>query len=266
MRQPALPFAVHASRRAEFGQRWDRARLALLAAFVVAPLVVLGATIAALIGAGGHPTSALALAFVVPTVGYLLWFRLSGRFLVRTRFWAVRAVSFGLAQLFGLLPVAVVAGGFVGALCSALAAVAVVASTISATRAHQVLFTSNDGALAATNLPIERDLRIHPPLLYGTATIGTQELSWSLKPRGQYGFRGSLASGNVAFGEITGVRVEQVSEHAAPLVAPGVPAPPGPVVVVSTRRGDAIVAAKDAAEFAALLDLRLRLIAEGAWA
>ncbi|MFF5989930.1 hypothetical protein [Prauserella flavalba] len=271
MRPPALPFAVHVSRRAEFGHRWARARSALLIAFVVAPLAVLGATAAAVAAASGEGpagtgSSVVALALVLPSAGYLLWFRASGRFLVRTRYWAVRAVSCGLVQLLGTLPLAVVAGGVAGVLCPAVTAFAVLAGTVAAARAHRTLLAAAGGAPAATNLPLERDLRIHPPRLYGTATIGADRLGWSLKPRGRYGFPGALVAGTVPFGEITGVRVEQVNEHDAPLVAPGVPAPPGPVVVVSTRRGDAVVAVKEAAEFAALLDLRLRLTAEPGWA
>ncbi|TKG72581.1 hypothetical protein FCN18_04865 [Prauserella endophytica] len=270
MRLPALPFAVHVSRRAEFGHRWARARSALLVAFVVAPLIVLGMTLAALIGASGKGpagtgTSVVALALVVPSAGYLLWFRASGRFLTRTRYWTVRAFSFGLVQLLGTIPLAVVAGGAVGVLCPVVIALGVLASTVAAARAHRALFAAADGAPAATSLPLERDLRIHPPRLYGTATIGADRLSWSLKPRGRYGFPGALVAGTVPFGEITGVRVDQVDEHTAPLVGPGVAAPAGPVVVVSTRRGDAVVAAKDAAEFAVLLDLRLRLAAEPGW-
>src|SRR5699024_10706338 len=122
---------------------------------------------------------------------------------------------------------AVVAGGALGVLCPLLAAAAVAASTATAAQAHRTLLHSADGAAAATNLPFERDLRSHPPRLYGTATIGADSLSWLLKPRGQYGFPGSLVSGVVAFAEITGVRVEQVGEHNAPLVGPGVAAPPG---------------------------------------
>ncbi|PXY31816.1 hypothetical protein [Prauserella muralis] len=262
---PTPPFAVHPSWQGEFARRWQVASPLLLVAFVLVQAVVVAAMAIALAVADA-PVTGFAVLLVVPPACYLAWFVLARRYLVRPRFWGVRVGALGCVQLCGVALPSAVAGGVVAAVCPALATLAIAGGTVAAHRARRVLFSPEGAAPAATSLPLQWDLRMHPPRLFGSVTADVHALHWHLKPRGLYGLPAALVRGSVPLAEITGVRVVEVGGPGAPLIADGVPVPAGPAVAVGTVRGEVVLAVEDAPTLAHLLDLRLRLAGQGGWA
>lgn len=274
MQPHPLPFGVHPAWAQEYQRRWERARPLLVTAFVgmQALLVVLG--LAAMIVAASGPTGAAimltSLPLVVVPAAYLAWFFLGGGYIRQTGPWGWRSGVAGLFQLGGVFLPAGVAGLPLAIIMPILAVAAVVVAVVTAQRAWRQLFGTHGAgpAPAATDLPIQYDTRVHQPRLFGRVTVDLRQVRWVLRPGGHSFPRITFVDDAVPLNRITGVWANRLSASDTtngPFIAPRIPVPPGPVVVIRTPEREVLLAIDRADEFAALLDLRRELVTQAGW-
>lgn len=240
-----MPFAVHASVRPEFEQRWSRARVPLWCGFLGPPAVSLA--VAGWVTWAGAVVPGLVVA--VASAAVPVWFVASRAHLRHTAWWR-RVVAWSAAgQAVGLAvltrepwpPLAAVAAGVLG--------------VFAVGAAQAVLLDAANGAIAATTLGVHSDSRrVRGPtgrFLLAHARFDDDLLRWRISP----GVTApDVLGGELRLCEVTGVWVAEAAG-----------APGGPVVVVRTAARHAQLVVGDPHAFATLLDRRLRLLAHPDW-
>src|SRR5699024_5963760 len=172
-------------------RRWESVRILLIVGFGLTPVVTVtaGVAIVATLGVLDRDATTLWIAAICAFVplAYLWWFLFRGGAGKSESLWGGQVCINGGFQSLGVLVILLDAPRELAISTSLGISVAVSALSIlggvAAWRAHAIMFTGPDEALAATSLPIrERGVAYVPPVEYtGRLYIGNDEVHWRLR-------------------------------------------------------------------------------------
>lgn len=274
-----LPIRVHDAWRGEFERRWKSVRVLLIVGFGLTPVAIVaaGLVIVTALGVLDRDATTLWVAAICAFVplAYLWSFLFRGKAGKDENLWGGKVCISGAFQSLGVLVILLNAPKEL-AISTSLGISAAVFSLsilggVAAWRAHAIMFTGPDEALAATSLPIrERGVAYVPPVEYtGRLYIHSEYVRWDLRwwyaaYRSRSGAR--RYTSRVSLREITDARIVPISE---PMRVPPLatmifnkPVYPqrGELLLVRTSKGEIGIPAKNPHRVYHLLNIRSGMI------
>lgn len=271
-----LPIRVHDAWRGEFERRWRSVRVLLIVGFGLTPVatVAAGLVIVTALGVLSTDTTTLCTAAVCAFVplAYLWSFLFRERAGKSETLWGGKVCISGAFQSLGVFNASgeLAISSSLG--ISAAVFILSILGAIAAWRAHAIMFTGPDEALAATSLPIrERGVAYVPPVDYtGRLYITDSYVRWDLRwwyAAHRWGEQGARRyKSGVSLREITDARIVPISQpgQVPPLATMtfGKPVYPqrGELLLVRTSQGEVGIPAKNPHRVYHLLSLRCGMI------
>lgn len=275
-----LPIRVHDAWRGEFERRWKSVRILLIVGFGIIPVatVVAGLVIVTALGVLDRDATTLWVAAIEAFIplAYLWSFLFRGKVGKDESLWGGKVCISGAFQSLGVLGILLNAPRELTISASLEISAAVftlsILGGVAAWRAHAIMFTGPDEALAATSLPIrERGVAYVPPVDYtGRLYITDGYVRWDLRwwyaaYRGERGGARRYKS-QVSLHEITDARIVPISQpgQVPPLATMtfGKPVYPqrGELLLVRTSQGEVGIPAKNPHRVYHLLNLRCSVL------